>query len=281
MLNKIKEMLPVIINNIPQLVFWKDKDSVFMGCNKKFADSLGLASPEDIIGKTDYDVTDTENAEDFIEADKQVMTEKNPIYKHRQTYKNADGEQLWFNINKVPLCDDDGDIIGVLGTMEDITEQVDLEEKLRKNNIKYKSLIESTNTAYIILNEDLEIMETNKIFLKLIASENLYECLGKSINLWIAPKDAEKVEKSFTNLINGKPINDLEIHIITDKNDIVCVSLNANIIENGDTKIFCLIRNIAARKTIESEKYIREEKKRDRLRQNILNLRNHIQDERE
>jgi PAS domain S-box-containing protein len=270
-------MLPTIIENIPQLVFWKDKNSVFIGCNKKFSDSLGLDSPEDIVGKTDYDVTNVENAKIFIETDKQVISENKPIYQDSQTFKNADNEQLWLNINKVPLHDENGGIIGVLGTIEDITEQVNLENKLRNNNMKYKSLIESTNTAYIILNDSLEIMESNTIFLQIIRATNLYECLGKPLSLWIAPKYQKIYEESCEKLLKGHSVNDLELHLVTETDEIVCVSINANSIENGMTRIFCLLRNIAARKTIESEKYIKEEKRRDTLKQNLMSLRSDIQ----
>ena len=269
-------MLSAIIENIPQLVFWKDKNGVFLGCNKKFSDSLGLLCPEDIVGKTDQDVTDSDNAKAFTESDQIVMKSKKPIYKLRQSLKTYSGEQLWFNINKVPLFDDKNEIIGVLGTMEDVTEQVVLEYKLRTNNEKYKSLIESTNTAYIILNKKLEIIEANIVFLQLIKSKNLYDCLGKSLSMWISPKYSEIYNKSFENLLNGKAIEDLELYLISESNEIVCVSIYANIIENGETKIFCLVRNIATRKTIESKKYISEQKKKDKLKQNLLALREQI-----
>lgn len=276
MKKEIIKMLPIVIENIPQLVFWKDINGVFLGCNKRFSDSLGLSCPEEIIGKTDYDVADKERAEAFITSDKEVILTNSPICKIRQTIKNASGEQLWFNVNKIPLRDADGKIIGILGTMEDITEQVRLEEKLINNNLKYKSLIESTNTAYIILNEQLEIMEANIIFLQLIRSNTLYDILGKCIALWISPKYTKIFEDAFKSLLKGNPINDLELHLLNEKNDIVCVSLHANIIENGNTKVFCLVRNISARKVQESEKYIKEQKKKDKLKQNILSLRSQI-----
>jgi two-component system cell cycle sensor histidine kinase/response regulator CckA len=272
-------MLPTIIENIPQLIFWKDTEGVFLGCNTKFAKSLGLDSPQDIIGKNDYDVTDAENARHFIETDKKVISDNIAIFQERQTMKNAQGHQLWLNIHKVPLHDENNQIIGVLGTMEDITAQVNLEQKLRNNNIKYKSLIESTNTAYMILNESLEIMEANNIFMKLLNSDSLYACLGKPISLWIAPKFQEIFIDAFNGLFKGDAINDLEMHLVTEKDEIVCVSINANIIENGDIKIFCLVRNIAARKAVESEKYIKKEKKRDKLKQDIANIKQSLNDD--
>jgi len=273
---EIIKMLPTVIENIPQLVFWKDTHGVFLGCNKRFSDSLGLSCPEEIIGKTDYDVTDKENAKAFVAEDKEVILTNTPLYKNKQSLKNTEGEELWFNINRVPLYDSDSKIIGILGTMENITEQVNLEIKLISNNEKYKSLIESTNTAYMILNEQLEIMETNVIFLQILRAKALYDIIGRPIFLWIAPKYSKIFEDSFQNLLKGNAINDLELHLLNEKNDIVCVSLHANLIENGSKKIFCLVRNISARKAQESEKFIKEQKKKDKLRQNILALKAQI-----
>jgi PAS domain-containing protein len=56
------QLLPLIMNNIPQAVFWKDKDLVYLGCNRAFAEDAGFSSPEEIIGKTDFDMPWKEQA---------------------------------------------------------------------------------------------------------------------------------------------------------------------------------------------------------------------------
>ena len=57
-LRDTQSMLELVINNAPQHIFWKDVNSVFLGCNQIFADAVGLESPKDIVGKTDFDLTD-------------------------------------------------------------------------------------------------------------------------------------------------------------------------------------------------------------------------------
>ena len=69
-------LLPLIMNNIPQAVFWKDRDLVYLGCNQAFADDAGFSSPEDIIGKTDFDMPWKEQAE-FYRADDRRVIETN------------------------------------------------------------------------------------------------------------------------------------------------------------------------------------------------------------
>ena len=67
------QLLPLIMNNIPQAVFWKDRDLVFLGCNQAFAEDAGFSSPEDIIGKTDFDMPWKAQAELYRADDRLVM----------------------------------------------------------------------------------------------------------------------------------------------------------------------------------------------------------------
>ncbi len=62
-----------IINNLPHFIFWKDKDSRFLGCNFAFAKSAGFDSPNDLIGKTDYDMVWKDKAAEYIKTDQKIM----------------------------------------------------------------------------------------------------------------------------------------------------------------------------------------------------------------
>src|SRR5512139_1730647 len=67
------QLLPLIMNNIPQAVFWKDRDLVYLGCNQAFADDAGFSSPEDIVGKTDFDMPWKDQAELYRADDRLVL----------------------------------------------------------------------------------------------------------------------------------------------------------------------------------------------------------------
>ena len=71
------QLLPLIMNNIPQAVFWKDRDLVYLGCNQAFADDSGFSSPEEIVGKTDFDMPWKEQAELYRADDRLVMEKAN------------------------------------------------------------------------------------------------------------------------------------------------------------------------------------------------------------
>ena len=117
-----EEMLDLVINNIPQAVFWKDRDSVFLGCNKSLAESVGIDDPADIIGKTDFDISVTrEEADHYREYDRRVMEADSPELGIEEKLTRPDGSEAWLITNKVPLHDAAARVIGLLGTFEDVT----------------------------------------------------------------------------------------------------------------------------------------------------------------
>lgn len=135
-----QEMLQSIIDNIPQAVFWKDRNSVYQGCNRNFALDAGVSSPEEIIGKTDFDFPRARfEAESYREIDRRVMDTGTPEYHIIEHQQMADGRQAWVETSKVPLHDAHGNVIGVLGTYEDITERLRTEAALRQTQ-KMESL---------------------------------------------------------------------------------------------------------------------------------------------
>ncbi len=129
-LSESRAMLRLVMNTIPQFVFWKDRESVYLGCNDLFAQAAGVGSSEAIIGKTDHDLAwTTEQAELFRETDARVMAADIPEFHIIESQAQADGKQAWLDSNKVPLHNSGGDVIGILGTYEDITSRVVAEEE--------------------------------------------------------------------------------------------------------------------------------------------------------
>jgi PAS domain S-box-containing protein len=127
-----EELLQLVLDNIPQYIFWKDRNSVYLGCNRNFAIIAGLNNPLEIVGKTDYDLPWKKEESDFFrECDARVMETDTPEYHIIEPLLQADGKQSWVNTNKIPLHDAEGNVVGILGTFEDITERQIVQEKIR------------------------------------------------------------------------------------------------------------------------------------------------------
>lgn len=124
------KMLTHIMNSIPQSIFWKDLESVYLGCNRVFSSRAGLASPDDIIGKTDFDLPwNREESEGYRADDREVMDSAKSKNHIVETQRQANGKVVWVDTTKIPLTDASGSIIGVLGVFEDITDRKNSEEE--------------------------------------------------------------------------------------------------------------------------------------------------------
>lgn len=158
---KIEEqVLNLFINNIPQFVFWKDRNSVYLGCNNNFVRTAGFTSKEEIIGKTDYDMPwSTEEADFFRKIDQEVMNSAKPQlnFEERQTLSN--GDKRWLSTSKMPLFDESNVVIGIIGWYIDITDyklmEIQIDEK-NKALLEYNLQLEKSKEALELANYDLE-----------------------------------------------------------------------------------------------------------------------------
>ena len=168
-----------------------------------------------------------------------------------------------------------------------------LKDKYIQNFKKFKDLIETTKTAYVIMSTDGVIKEVNKSFTEIVGCKNL-KLFNINICDLLSKEDTIKIQKSLALLDKGIPIEDLEICIgdaicsktptcIHYNDNIVCckrgawIRINANVMENGEKNVFCLIKDITTKKIEEFEKYIMGQKQKDRVRQNISRIRDKIQ----
>ncbi|WP_410244721.1 PAS domain S-box protein [Arthrospira sp. PCC 8006] len=129
-----EEYLRLLLDNIPQQVFWKDTNLVFRGCNRNWAEAAGLDGSESVVGKTDFDLfADADIAEFYREKDRQVLESCTPemnVVAPKQKL-GPGGRRIWLDVSRIPMLDSQGNVLGILGVLEDITERKEIDEKLR------------------------------------------------------------------------------------------------------------------------------------------------------
>jgi PAS domain S-box-containing protein len=130
---RAQQMLRLVLDTVPQRVFWKDTESVFVGCNAAFARDAGFSDPAEIIGKTDHDLPWQGLADEYAVDEMAVLLSGRPKLGFDESQIRADGSHSWVRVSKVPLLDGDGRVVGVLGTYEDVTDRRKSEEALRDN----------------------------------------------------------------------------------------------------------------------------------------------------
>ncbi len=154
-LDSTNTLLQLIIDNLPEAVFWKDTNLIYQGCNASFAIDAGVGEPANIIGKSDYDLAwKPEEAEFFRQVDGEMMQNDMPQSGIVEPQLQSDGKQAWLLTNKIPLHDEQGNVIGLLGTYEDITEQKHIEESLYRNEALLRDIVE--NVPAIVYVKDIE-----------------------------------------------------------------------------------------------------------------------------
>jgi two-component system aerobic respiration control sensor histidine kinase ArcB len=123
-----------LLRQLPSYVFWKNTDSVYLGCNEAFAHALGLSSPQDVIGKSDFDLPTTKKESIAYRADdKEIMLTRQAKLNIEEEQTGLNGQKRILLTSKVPLLDNKGDVMGILGIYYDITQRKKLEDDLRKS----------------------------------------------------------------------------------------------------------------------------------------------------
>jgi len=230
-----QKMLQLVINTIPQRIFWKDRNSVFQGCNLQLALDLGLKSAEDIIGKTDYDLSwNLDEAEFYRQVDREVMETNTPRYRIIETQLHADGKQYWLETNKIPFHDQDGNVVGILGTYQDITEQKLAQELLTESETRFRQLAQQEKLINHLANQirnslDLKtILETTVLQVwELMKVDRCYFCWyrGEEIGFNLDDKNSsqsysnsayweivtEAKDPAFTNIVGRYYLEDVAI----------------------------------------------------------------------
>jgi PAS domain S-box-containing protein len=216
-LKESEQMLQIVLDNIPQSIFWKDKNSVYLGCNKAFADSAGLKDPSDIAGKTDYDLPWKDSETEFFrEVDRRVMDNDMPEYNIVESRRFASSEETWNNTNKVPLHNLEGDVIGILGTADNITEKKEAQEALRASEERLQIALEGTSDGLW----DWNIPENSFYFSPRYFTMLGYEPqdLSQDKNILedlLHPEDKQRVLEALKKILENKEDNlDLEFRLI-------------------------------------------------------------------
>jgi len=113
------------------LIYWKDRQSVFLGCNRAFAESAGVSEPAALIGKTDAEIPGLKSNMEKNRIEETTVMESGKARLHKpEKMQRKDGSPLWVDVCKIPLHNPQGGVFGVLGVLADITERRAADEQI-------------------------------------------------------------------------------------------------------------------------------------------------------
>ncbi len=189
-----RSMLRLIIDSLPQAVFWKDRDGRFLGCNQQLLRDAGFSSEAEIVGKTDFEMPWHDQADVYRADDLEVMR-SGPKLNIEEPLTRSDGTTIWLRTNKLPL-QRDGEVIGVLGMYEDVTDIKLQAEELRT----FKLLVENAPDGIAIADPHLVITYNNPALATMLQYPSL---VGKAVAEIVYPADLPMLEQIAYQVMQG------------------------------------------------------------------------------
>jgi|GEM_PF-550952 len=167
-LAKERNLLRVLLDTTPDHIYYKDRDSRFILMSKSQAERFGLSDPKEAIGKTDFDFFTEEHARPAFEDEQRIIRTGKPIIGIEEKETWPGGGISWVSTTKMPLLDENGEIIGTFGISRDITDRKLAEEQLMKameeiknSEDKLKNIINGSAIPQFFIDKDHKVVYWN------------------------------------------------------------------------------------------------------------------------
>jgi diguanylate cyclase (GGDEF)-like protein/PAS domain S-box-containing protein len=186
-----EQFLQTVLDTFPLMVFWKDRNLVYRGGNRNFLKNAGLPSLAQLNGKTDYDLPWTAaEAVAYRTDDLQIMDANQARLGIIETQHRADGCEIWSETNKLPLRNLEGEVIGILGTYQDITDRKVAETAMKQQ----LAAIEAASDGIGILQNGTYIY-VNQAHLTLFGYDQPEDLLGQPWQILYASEEVERFQR--------------------------------------------------------------------------------------
>lgn len=250
-----QDRLHTLIQTLPDMIWLKNADGVFLACNKMFERLFG-AKEKDIIGKTDYDFVDKALADFFREHDRRAIQSSAPCINEEEVVFADNGQRAHLETIKTAMYDDDGSLIGVLGIAHDITRQKQLEDELRESETRFANSFHFAPIGMAVVSLDGRWVKVNQSLCNYVGYTP-DEMQTKTLRDITYPDDVNATAPFRRRLLAGE-INtcQLEKRYCHKSGRVVWISLSTSLVrdKNGDPLYFISqMEDITERKRIEQE----------------------------
>src|SRR5689334_23383773 len=159
-------LLAAFLEHIPDGVYFKDRQSRFVRISRSLANRFGLSDPAEAIQKSDFDMFDDEHAKQAFADEQEIIRTGQPIVEKEEKETWPDGRESWVLTTKLPMLDQQGNIIGTMGISRDITDRKHVELELHEHRARLEELV-AVRTA--------ELMQANALLEQDIAARKIAE----------------------------------------------------------------------------------------------------------
>lgn len=255
-------LINALLNTLPDHIYFKDMESRFIRNSKSHTISFGFDNPADVKGKSDFDFFSEQAARQAYEDEQGVISTGQPIMKEEKLTRK-DNSEVWFSAMKLPLRDNDGNILGTFGISRDITLHKMAEEALKQSEERFRSVSQSANDAIISIDNNEHFIGWNS------GAERTFgytepEIEGKPLNIIIHPdyhvlkaKVIKLLRRGGGKHLQGKTV---ELNGLRKNGDVFPVELSFAGWKTSEGQFFTgILREITNRKKAEEEIKIKNE----------------------
>jgi len=259
------DLLESLLDNIPDSIYFKDKDSRFVKVNKAKAKHSNV-SPDDMVGKTDFDFLKKNDAERIHLDDQKILKSGKPIINKIEKITDLKNVEHWISVTKIPRYDAEGNISGTMGISRDISNLKKAEERILNSEKKFRDIFDATSDFLIYIDPQGKILDVNTTMLSIggLVKSNV---VGKSLNDLkdlFSKSDLKKHIDVIRKAAHGVKLSDYECDLISSTGDRFRFLFSNDLIEEkGEVKgIILRGRDVTQRQRAWNELVRLEEKYR-------------------
>jgi PAS domain S-box-containing protein len=244
-LRESQQLLHLVFDTLPQRIFWKDENFNYLGCNKLFAQDAGFKSPEAIIGKNDFDLSWKKSAHLDRADDEVILAGGSPKINHEESQIREDGSRVILRSSRLALKDKNGNIIGLFGSYEDITDISQHKQQTENAKDFLEKAIDSINYPIFVKNTNHQWVLLNNAYCDFLGYPKA-EMLGKSERDFFSAEEADIYwAKDELVMLTGNPETDEEPYTDTEGNEKIILTQKSCFQDlNGNTYLLGMIIDI-------------------------------------
>ena len=178
-LAKEQFLINALMNNLSDHVYFKDRDSRFIRINKSLALSFGLDDPALAEGKTDFDFFTREHAQQAFE-DEQAIVRTGQLLNTEEKETHPNRPDTWVSTIKLPLTDNNGNIIGTFGISRDVTKRKQAEEELAQEQYLMRTLMDNLPDHIYFKDHESHFLRVNKALAQFLGLNDPAQAIKKT-----------------------------------------------------------------------------------------------------
>lgn len=200
-------ILRLLMENIPDRIYFKDLQSRFVRVNRAHANWLGVTSPEGVIGKTDFDFFSQAHAQSAFTEEAVIIYTGRPMVGEVQRITKLDGSGAWGSTTKLPWRDGTGRIIGTFGVTRNVTATKEAEDKLNEERTLLRTIIDHLPSRIFVKDSSSHYLINNQAHLQLLGLEHQDQARGRTtLDFFPGERGHQAVDDDRRVLESGVPI---------------------------------------------------------------------------